>query len=225
MKNGVEYVKWERVNSYLAEFGFSPQVGKGDFLPENMVYRLAMKANNETAKDFQAWLADDVVPTIRKTGGYSLDKIDYKEIAADPDFIIAMGQALKAEKEKVAQLTTENAVLNQQVAELKPKASYTDLILNCKGAIPISIIAKDYGFSANKMNKLLHELGVQFNIGGTWLLYAEYAQLGWTSTKTHNYINHEGEPCSKVLTCWTQKGRFGIYEILKNNGYLPKIEK
>ncbi len=70
MKSGVEYVKWERVNGYLKEFGFSPQVGKGDFLPENMVYRLGFKANNEAAQIFQTKLADEILPAIRKTGAY-----------------------------------------------------------------------------------------------------------------------------------------------------------
>lgn len=81
-KNGVEYVKWERVNGYLKEFGFSPQVGKGDFLPENMVYRLGFKASNEVAQAFQAKLADEVLPAIRKTGSYSTmpsDKQAFKE--------------------------------------------------------------------------------------------------------------------------------------------------
>lgn len=81
-KNGVEYVKWERVNGYLKEFGFSPQVGKGDFLPENMVYRLGFKASNEVAQAFQAKLADEILPAIRKTGSYSTmpsDKQAFKE--------------------------------------------------------------------------------------------------------------------------------------------------
>lgn len=66
-------VRWRRVNKYLKEFGYPKTVNKNSYLPENMVYRLAMKANNENAKNFQGWLADDVVPTIRKTGGYILN--------------------------------------------------------------------------------------------------------------------------------------------------------
>lgn len=227
MKNGVEYVKWERVNSYLAEFGFSPQVGKGDFIPENMVYRLAMKANNETAKDFQSWLADDVVPNIRKTGGYSLQKDDvevYKKIVADPDFLIQIAMTIKTANEKVEKLTTENAVLNQQVAELTPKATYCSVVLNCKDLVSVSKIAKDYGMSATEMNKLLHNLGVQYKQSEVWLLYQKYAKLGWTSTKTITYPDNEGFIHSKVHTYWTPKGRLGLYHLLKENGYLPKIE-
>lgn len=81
-KNGTEYVRWETVNGYLKGFGFSQLVGKDDFLPENMVYRLGFKANNEVAQAFQAKLADEVLPAIRKTGSYSTmpsDKQAFKE--------------------------------------------------------------------------------------------------------------------------------------------------
>lgn len=73
-KNGVEYVKWERVKAYLGELNFSPQVGKDDFIPENIFYRLAMKAKNETAERFQALVADEIIPSIRKTGGYHVSE-------------------------------------------------------------------------------------------------------------------------------------------------------
>ena len=80
--SGNEVVRWARVNEYLKGFGFSPQVGKGDFLPENMVYRLGFKANNERAQAFQAKLADEVLPPIRKTGSYNTipkDRNEFKE--------------------------------------------------------------------------------------------------------------------------------------------------
>lgn len=74
-KSGKEYVRWETVNGYLEGFGFSQLVGKDDFIPENMVYRLGFKASNEAAQVFQAKLADEILPTIRKTGVYSVGKI------------------------------------------------------------------------------------------------------------------------------------------------------
>jgi len=81
IKNGVEYIRIDRVNAYLKAFGFPHIVGKEDFIPENMVYRLAMKANNKIAKDFQSWLADEVVPQIFRTGSYSLPKVEKKAAA------------------------------------------------------------------------------------------------------------------------------------------------
>ncbi|MDA7027751.1 BRO family protein, partial [Bacillus sp. CLL-7-23] len=73
IKNGIKYVRWNRVNSYLPKV--SPQVAKGDFIPEPLVYKLAFKAKNEVAEQFQDWLAIEVIPTIRKTGQYGGPRI------------------------------------------------------------------------------------------------------------------------------------------------------
>lgn len=78
-KNGKIYVKWERINNFCKELGFSPQVGKDDFIPEPLFYRLGMKANNSTADKFQNWLAFDVIPSIRKTGSYEMPKKKSKQ--------------------------------------------------------------------------------------------------------------------------------------------------
>jgi prophage antirepressor-like protein len=83
VREGKEYVRWARVNDYLNSFGFSPQVAKDDFIPENMVYRLGFKANNEVAQGFQAKLADEILPTIRKTGSYTVKPMSQLEIMAE----------------------------------------------------------------------------------------------------------------------------------------------
>lgn len=82
LKSRVEYVRWDRVNGYLSDFGFSPQMGKDDFIPENMVYRLGFKASNEVAQVFQGKLADEVLPALRKTGTYSTKPMTQLEIIA-----------------------------------------------------------------------------------------------------------------------------------------------
>ena len=102
-KNGVEYVKWERVNGYLAELGFSPEVGKGTYIPENIFYRLAMKAKNETAEQFQALIADEVIPQIRKTGGYQSKPLSPLELFAQS---VAAMQAME-EKQKALEGQTD----------------------------------------------------------------------------------------------------------------------
>ena len=111
-KNDVEYVKWERVNGYLKEFGFSPLVGKGDFLPEGMVYRLGFKANNKKAQAFQAKLADEIIPAIRKTGSYSLDTPSYQI-----EDRIARAKKWIEEEEARQNLLVENNQLKEELAE------------------------------------------------------------------------------------------------------------
>lgn len=124
-------------------------------------------------------------------------------------------------EKQVAALTTSNLVLEQQVQEFKPKASYYDTVLQNKSLLSITRIAKDYGMSGTKMNRLLHDLGVQYRQGDIWLLYAKYQDRGYTQTSTH-VIDADK---SKIMTKWTQKGRLFIYDLLKNEGTLPVIER
>lgn len=134
-------------------------------------------------------------------------------------------RALRMADRQIQSLSQTVSIQQQQIAELQPKASYYDLILNCKDAIPVTTIAKDYGWSAKRMNKRLHELGVQFRQGDIWLLYQKYAELGYTVTRTFPTPGTNGDVHSHVRTYWTQKGRLFLYDLLKEHGDLPLIEK
>ena len=126
------------------------------------------------------------------------------------------------------QLETTVKVQEQQIAELKPKASYYDIVLNCKDLVSTSVIAKDFGKSAIWLNQYLHDKGVQYKQGGKngiWLLYQKYAEQGYTGTKTNPYNGADGLQHTRVHTYWTQKGRLFIYDMLKNDGILPKVEQ
>lgn len=138
---------------------------------------------------------------------------------------IERAKAWIKERENLESLKLENKIQAQQIKELQPKASYYDVVLNCKDLLSISKIAKDYGWSAIKMNSYLHERGVQFKQGDIWLLYQRYADKGYTNTKTHPYIGSDGETHTRVHTHWTQKGRLFIYDLLKKDGVLPLIER
>lgn len=122
-------------------------------------------------------------------------------------------QHLLIKVEENEKLTTENLMLEQRVNELKPKATYYDLILQNKSLISVSQIAKDYGMGAPTLNKKLHELGVQYKQGQIWLLYAKYQDKGYTQTYMHTVDSETSKPHTK----WTQKGRLFIYELLKRH--------
>lgn len=222
-KNGNEYVRWERVNGYLENMGFPHLVGK-EFIPENVFYRLGMKGENEAAQQFQIKVADEILPSIRKHGGY-LTPAKVEEALLNPDTIIKLATNLKAAQEKNKHLELKAAQQEQIINELTPKATYYDLILQTKAAISVTQIAKDYGMTGTELNKLLHKLDVQYKQGEVWLLYKEHAKMGYTTSKTHNYTNNRQEQCSRLHTYWTQKGRLFIYDLLKNNGVLPLIER
>lgn len=215
-KSGKEYVRWETVNKYLRKY-LSQEVGKNDYISEPMVYKLAFKANNALAEQFQDWLATEVLPTIRKHGAYlTPDKIE--EALLNPDTLINLATQLKQEREG-------RLIAEQRVNELTPKASYYDKVLSNKALVTITVIAKDYGMSGKAMNALLHELGIQYKQGTTWLLYARYQKNGWTHSETVMITDKDGNEKAVLNTKWTQKGRLGLYELLKRKGYLPVIER
>lgn len=189
-------------------------------ISESGLYNVILLSRKPEAKKFKRWVTHEVLPSIRRHGVYAVD-----ELLANPDLLIKALQELKAERTKNAALTETVHIQRQQIAEMKPKASYYDVILNCKDAVAITTIAKDYGKSGQWLNEYLHSLGVQFKQGNIWLLYQKYAQNGYTCTKTHNYLGNDGEYHAKVHTYWTQKGRLFIYELLKSHGYLPLIEQ
>ena len=146
-----------------------------------------------------------------------------------PDAIMARAlqfanRQLAALQQQNTELTDTVAVQKQQILEMQPKASYYDVVLDCKDLISTSAIAKDYGKSAVWMNRYLHEKGVQFKQGEIWLLYQKYAEKGYTSTKTHSYLGNDGETHTKPHTYWTQKGRLFLYELMKSDGILPLME-
>lgn len=187
---------------------------------ESGLYSLILSSKLPKAKEFKHWVTSEVLPAIRRHGMYAMD-----ELIENPDLAIKALTALKEEREKTKKLTETVAVQNQQISELKPKASYYDVVLNCKDLVSVTEIAKDYGKSARWLNEKLHELGIQFKQGSKiWLLYQKYADKGYTSTKTQTFNGSDGNVHTKVHTYWTQKGRLFIYDLLKEEGILPEIE-
>lgn len=219
-KSGNEVIRKARVEEYIKGFGFSPEVGKEDFIPEPIFYLLSMKANNEVAREFQKKVAYEVLPSIRKHGMYATD-----ELLDNPDLLIKVATALKEERERNRLLTVDNKAKTQIIGELKPKADYTDAILKNKGLVTTTQIAKDYGMSAQEMNDKLHKLDIQYKQSEQWLLYSKYHSLGYTHSETVNITRKDGRPDIKMNTKWTQKGRLFIYETLKKEDIVPVIER
>lgn len=180
------------------------------FITEGDLYRLILSSKLPAAQQFEAWVVDEVLPTIRRTGMYAID-----DLLANDEFLERAIVQLRAERAK--RLAAEQALL-----EAAPKVSYYDIVLQSDSLLTTTEIAKDYGLSAKRMNQILHEQGVQFRQSGRWFLYAKFAEQGYTQSKTHEY--DEGK--TKTHMYWTQKGRLFIYDLLKNRlGLLPVIEQ
>lgn len=183
---------------------------------ESGLYSLILRSQLPKARKFKRWVTSEVLPAIRRHGMYAID-----EMLENPDLAIAALTKLKEERTRRKELELTTAIQNQQIAELKPKACYYDLILQNRNTVPVTQIAKDYGMSGRRFNELLHDIGIQYKFRKTWLLYQHYADLGYTQSKTFA-IDAEK---SVMHTYWTQKGRLFLYDLLKGEGILPLIEQ
>ena len=203
----------------MCEYGFSEGADFCSFLSEssggrpavnhqitiNMAKELCMLQRNEKGKQARTYF------------------IELEKRWNSPEAVMA--RALKLANEKIDSMRITISIQEQQIAEMRPKASYYDLVLNCPSLLSATEIAKDYGKTANWLNKYLHEKGVQFKQGGIWLLYQKYAEKGYTSTKTHTFNGKDGKQHTRLHTHWNQKGRLFIYELLKQDGILPIMER
>ena len=196
---------------------------KTALINESGLYSLILLSKLPNAKSFKRWVTSEVLPSIRKTGSYTV-------MNTKDDYILRIAYANSIEERAIAlnelnnniikPLEEQNAVQAQQIAEYEPKVTYYDLVLQTKDVLSVTQIAKDYGKSANWLNEWLHNNGIQYKAGNTWVLYQKYADKGYTKTKT----GQNGDR-SWVHTYWTQKGRLFLYEKLKERDILPVIEQ
>lgn len=186
-------------------------------ISEPGLYKLIMRSRKTQAKAFQRWVTHTVLPTIRKHGAY-MTPAKIEEVLTDPDTIIQLATQLKQEREG-------RLIAEQRIGELTPKADYCDRVLADKSLVTITQIAKDYGMSGRALNATLHDFGVIYKQGETWFLYAKYQKTGWTHSETIMVDKKDGTQKAVLNTKWTQKGRLGLYELLKAHGILPLIER
>lgn len=182
---------------------------------ESGLYSLIFSSKLESAKRFKRWVTSEVLPSIRKHGIYATDNV-IEQTLRDPDYIINVLTEYKKEKDN-------NLILRQQIGELKPKADYVDEILKSPGTMTITQIAADYGLSAQKLNKLLHQARLQRRVGKQWVLYTEHMNKGYTKSHTIEIVRSDGRPDTQPQTRWTQKGRLKIHEIMTDFGYEAEV--
>lgn len=204
-KNGVEYVKWERVESYLNEIGFPHKWGKNDFIPENIFYRLAMKAKNAVAEAFQAKIADEVIPSIRKHGAYMTpDTLD--KMITSPEFGIKLLTALKEEQDKRKALETK-------VEQDKPKIIFAEAVETSKTSILIGDLAKllkqnGVGTGQKRLFEQLRKEGFLIKNGTSRNMPTQRAmEMGLFEVKERTIENPDGSVRITKTTKVTGKGQ------------------
>ncbi|HHV09556.1 MAG TPA: BRO family protein [Clostridiales bacterium] len=218
-------VKHDGVSKTTNQHGVeTEQVTEMTFIQEGDIYRLIVKSQLPSAEKFERWVFDEVLPSIRKHGMYMEDDI-LNQILSNPDFGIILLTKYKEEKEKSSLLGDQVIEQQKLISTLKPKANYVDRILSSRSLVATTQIAKDYGYSAIAFNRLLRDLGVQFKVNDQWVLYAKYQNEGYTHSRTIDITRGDGKPDIVMQTEWTQKGRLFLYELLKQKGIVPVIEK
>lgn len=189
--SGNEVVRWERVHKYLGEIGFMPTSGHDDFIPENIFYRLAMKAKNETAERFQALVADEIIPSIRKNGGYiaNQENLTPEQIVANA---LIVAQNIISQKDK-------------QIEQMKPKAEFFDAVADSRTAISMNEVSKVLGIKGYGRNNLFEFLRKNGILDRWNVPYQRYIDCGWFRVIEQKYTRH-GEPCVTTKTLVYQKG-------------------
>ena len=192
-KNGVEYtsIRWERIEGYFAEFGFPHKWGKNDYIPENIFYRLCMKGKNEAAEAFQAKVADEVIPQIRKTGSYLSPVIDSA-------MLFKMAEAMAEKERRITALEAANQ-------SMLPKAEFYDAVTNSSDTIDMAETAKvlNMGVGRNTIFKILRQQRV---LNRNNIPYQEYIDRGYFRCIESKYTKADGTNCFNIKTVVFQKG-------------------
>jgi len=232
------HVDKEDKTSYLIQVSGSNYKANTCFINESGLYSLVLSSKLPQARQFKRWVTSEVLPSIRRHGAYATAPT-LERMISSPDFAIALLENLKDEQQKrqVAEqrclmvegqrqvAEQQRQVAERQVRQLKPLADYTAIILACPDTVSVSQVAQDYGMSAKAFNRLLNHAGIQYSVGGQWVLYAAYKDRGLVQSYTYSYRHSDGSDGCRMYTRWTQQGRLFLYNMLKDMGVLPMIEK
>lgn len=198
---------------------------------ESGFYTLVLGSKLPYAKKFKHWITSEVIPSIRKNGGYiagqehmSDEELLEKAILVAQRKIAERDLIIAEQQKRVGELETAVQEMDGVIQNMAPKVDYADRILSSPDCMLVTQIAQDYGMSAKAFNGVLENAGIQRKVGGQWILYAAYQGKGYTKTRTNEYQRGD-KVGTRLSTVWTQKGRMFLYTKLKDIGILPKEEQ
>ena len=203
------------------------------FINEPNLYRCIFQSRKAEAEQFQDWVFNEILPSIRKSGGYIATQVN-----ETPEMIMA--RALKvaehtieehekkmkvhaeeneAQKRINKQLEADTQMKAEEIKKLTPDADYARQTLTAVNTWNTNIIAKEMGMSAVTLNQHLQRLGIQYKQHKVWILSAKYQGKGYTKTQTYNYFNSAGEVCTRMQQEWTEVGRRWLLELWKQGKF------
>lgn len=210
----------------------------GWLINESGLYSLILRSNLPQAKEFKRWVTSEVLPSIRKSGGYVVTTTDMTDEEIMARAILVADEAIKRRDERIKQMEQEAEKREQviqnknqqiltmanEIQDMTPKANYYDIILNNKSTVLTTQIALDYGLTAQALNQKLYDLRIQHKVNDQWILYSPYITMGYMHSKPVEITKHDGRKMVKYNSEWTQKGRLFLYNLLKKHNILPLIE-
>nr|DAD63768.1 MAG TPA: repressor domain protein [Caudoviricetes sp.] len=195
------------------------------FINEQNLYKVIMRSDKPQAEPFQDWVCGEVLPSIRKTGGYIATNTTMTDAEIMAKAVLVAQSTIETRNARIKQLEIENAGQKQLIAQMQKGNDYLNTILQSKGTLAITQIAADYGMSAIAFNRKLNEMHIQRKVNGQWILYSEFMGKGYVHSRTISFRHKDGRPDTRLCTEFTQRGRLFLYDALKEMGILPLIER
>lgn len=195
------------------------------FVNEQNLYKVIMRSDKPQAEPFQDWVCGEVLPSIRKTGGYlsAGQGMTDEEIMARA---LQIGsETIRRREERIRELESDAREKDRLIKDMRKGNDYLNSILRSRGTVTATQIAQDYGMSARAFNKMLCNMRIQRKVNGQWILYGQHQAKGYVHSSTVKILHRDGTPDVRMQTNWTQRGRLFLYDALKEAGTLPMIER
>lgn len=195
------------------------------FVNEDGLYDVILDSRKTEAKMFRKWVTSEVLPSIRKTGGYIATNANMTDAEILAKAVLVAQTTIDKRNERIRQLEAENGEQKTLIAQMQKGNDYLNTILQSTGTVTTTQIAQDYGLSAMAFNKKLNDMRIQHKVNGQWILYSGHQAKGYVHSKTITFYRSDGRPDTRMCTEWTQRGRLFLYDALKEAGILPVIER
>lgn len=207
-----------------SQFGIELGQRGGWLINESGLYSLILSSKLDSAKAFKRWVTSEVLPSIRKTGGYIAGSADMSDMEIMSKAFLIAQRTICERDAAIKRLESDNRAMSAEIAAFAPVRGYVNEILSSPGTLTTTQIAADYGMSARKLNGILREEKIQHKVNGQWILYREQMEKGYTKSVTIPIKHRDGTPDTKMHTQWTQKGRLMIHGILTRRGVLANAD-
>jgi prophage antirepressor-like protein len=170
------------------------------FVNEDGLYDTILESRKPQAKRFRKWVTSEVLPSIRKNGGYMVARPDEND------------EVILARALQIMQATLQRR--DEQIARLKPRADYADQVLDSVSCFTVTQIGKELNMTGHDLNVLLCQMGIQYSQSGQYLLYADYARQGLAKNRTFSREASDGTIRTRTYLVWTERGREFIHQLL-----------